>query len=154
YNPGTANVFPGPHGERLQVQSSKDGSAAGTSRAQPAPQAEESAARKLAKKILDDIPTAVAIAVATVVGSAIGNLLTRYVLYSLLAVAAWALAWLLLYYGDNVRRSLIAVAHPKERAGWLARGRTMAVICVLGGCGYLLGYWVVGNGFAHGTGAG
>jgi Ca-activated chloride channel homolog len=133
------------------VQSSKDGSAAGTSRTQPAPQAQESAARKIAKQILGGTPTAVGLVVAAVVGTAIGNLLTRYVLYSLLALAAFALAVLGLYYGDNVRRSLRRAQPRKKVVAWRTRGRIMAVICALGGCGYFLGYWVLGHGFARGA---
>lgn len=116
-------------------------------------------------------------ALATVIGGALGTLLVRHSAFVLAGVAAYGLIALGLYGAGPVLRSLRGLRRepgraPDEAAGqppmdaageaapqqpppaWLVRGGTVLLVTLLAAGCLVLGYWGIGNGFAHGTGWG
>lgn len=142
-----------------------------TSTAEPV---HEAASRDLARKLLGGTQSSVGLVAAAVIGTAVGDLLIRYDLVTLVVLAAYALTVLGLYFWGTVRRSLGALRTPgqprparrapepevaepeyagsRDRRAWRARSGTMFVVFLLAACGYVLGYWVIGYGFAHSAG--
>jgi hypothetical protein len=96
-------------------------------------------------------------AVATVVGGALGTLLIRNAVAVLAAVAAYGMVALVLYGAVPVRRWLRGLARgpeqaprpPRRRRSWRVRGLAILLVAVLAACSLAVGYWGVGNGFAH-----
>jgi hypothetical protein len=119
-------------------------------------------------------------AIGAVVGTAIGTLFVRHYIFALALVISFGLVWLGLSHLGAIRRSMgrlrpgpravaahaasktdAAPAEPKKnlvrpRRGltWRKRSGAVVLVCILAACCYVLGYWGIGNGLAHGVGWG
>jgi hypothetical protein len=177
------------------VPSSKDASVADSSAGgAPTKLAQDATARELARKMFGGTQAPVWVVAATLIGTALGTLLVQHYSVTLVALGAYGLVAVGLYYWGAVRRLMgmlrrapTPTAHslperaiatqeasaarepgtaaespgsdgepapPRRWLAWRVRGGTAVLIVILAACCSVLGYWVIGNGFAHNLGWG
>jgi hypothetical protein len=130
----------------------------------------DATARDWAKKMLGSTQSSVGLvvaAVAAVIGSALGNLLVRHYIVALIGLGSYGLVTLSLYHWAAIRRSLSRLRRgellvSRRKSGPAPPRRRLTRVCsvaaillgTLAAFCYVLGYWGIGSGFAHGAGWG